>query len=53
MKKENRGGAREGAGRKPKGVKCCSFYLTEEAQEILATKEKKSEFINELIINSK
>jgi hypothetical protein len=46
------GGKREGAGRPSQGIKRMTFCISEQAQAILATIDKKSEFINDLIIKA-
>ena len=46
------GGARPNAGRKAHGGKRMMFRISEEAQAVLATIDKKNEFINDLIIKA-
>ena len=51
IRKSNRGGRREGSGRKALGKKAVTLKLSEESVEILARQENKSEFVDELIKN--
>ena len=52
IKKTTHGGKREGAGRKAHGGKRMMFRISDEAQAVLATIDKKSEFINDLIMKA-
>ena len=52
-KKPSRGGAREGAGRKRKGVHYYGFRATQEVHDILAVVEgSKADFINACILKA-
>lgn len=53
IKKSNRGGRREGAGRKALGKKAVTLKLSEESVEKLAKVENKSEFVDTLIKKAK
>lgn len=52
INKNTHGGARPNAGRKAHGGKRMMFRISEEAQAVLATIDKKNEFINDLIIKA-
>lgn len=52
-KKSGRGGAREGAGRKKKGVHYYGFRATQEVHDILKRIEgSKADFINQCILKA-
>ncbi len=52
-KKSGRGGAREGAGRKRKGVHYYGFRATQEVHDILSkVNGSKADFINQCIIKA-
>ena len=53
IKKSNRGGRREGSGRKALGKKAVTLKLSEESVEKLAKVENKSEFVDTLLKKSK
>lgn len=53
IKKSNRGGRREGSGRKALGKKAVTLKLCEESVEKLAKVENKSEFVDTLIKKAK
>ena len=54
VKRENRGGAREGAGRKRKGVHYYGFRASQEVHDILSGlgDGSKADFINQCILKA-